>query len=163
MSDVSLHLKLFILRYLEILDWYSDLGEIRELECANCGEVERYFFGVGQQSFEISLALMQGDLDMLRRNVSDKLFEQVTEIIKDEPDEIGFHVTKGNFACKSCNTAFYMKQLKVSGLAKGEWVETLACPVCQDELKLTKKRLGSFSCKSCGEPSLQETRVGLWD
>jgi len=28
------------------LDWYSDLGEIRELECANCGEVERYFFGV---------------------------------------------------------------------------------------------------------------------
>ena len=46
MSDVSLHLKLFILRYFQILDWYSDLGEIRELECANCGEVERYFFGV---------------------------------------------------------------------------------------------------------------------
>ena len=46
MSDVSLHFRLFILRYLQILDWYSDLGEIRELECAKCGEVERYFFGV---------------------------------------------------------------------------------------------------------------------
>ena len=52
---------------------------------------------------------------------------------------------KGNFACKSCNTAFYMKQLKVSGLAKGDWVENSTFQLVQAALIINLKQLKDIS------------------
>ena len=139
------------------------MGDIHELECKACGAVERYSTGVGQYSIFSSLKLLEGDLETLKRSVSDELYQLVTQIISGEKGRIRFSFDDGNYFCSDCGTASHLKRLKIAGLKAGEWRQPVNCTSCDKEMEPTNTKLDFFKCKKCGDAVLEYRWAGIWD
>ena len=139
------------------------MGTIHRLSCKNCGAEERYSSGVGMLSFEISEALIKGDLKVLQRVTNDATYKQIKELIKVETGKVGFIQKQSNFCCSNCHTASHLHQVQVIGLSKGDWTELLNCDACGAVMQQTKKDLDKFNCKKCGKAALKDEYAGEWD
>jgi len=139
------------------------MGPIHLLTCNNCGAEEGYSTGVGMLYLQITEALIKGDLKMLKRVTSDKTYQKVVDLIKDETGNIGFVQNQANFCCASCDTASHLHQVQVIGLSDGDWTEMLECVACCAALKRTNRTLEKFNCKKCGAAALKDEYARGWD